>query len=283
MIRESIQAGNLIFVKIYHQGGNKKKKRGKRKNPTSELVERINRKNAQRDLAIKINHNFKAGDVYLTLTYAGDEPGKETARKNLTNFRRRLKYFCDKKGEKLKWIAVTEYENKRIHHHMILNFRDVDVLNTLWPHGLINVKLLDDSGDYRVLAEYLIKETDKTFRNPDSVNKTRFTCSRTITNPDVIKEEVSIDLTKQPRPVKGFYLDEDSFYCGENPFTGAHYQEYVLVAEIAGAKMPRKKRGKKRKYHATNYNWWLSKNAERQLGYIVTADGEVIERCATPK
>lgn len=278
MIRESIQSGNLIFVKVYQQGGRRKQNRARRSKPTTESVEKINKRNAERDFAIKINHNFCAGDIYLTLTYKGDEPSKEEARRNLNNFKRRLKYHCDKQGIKLKWVAVTEYENRRIHHHMILNVRDIGALNDLWPHGLINTKPLDDSGDYRILAEYLIKETDKTFRNPDSANKVRFSCSRTIENPEVIQEEIGIiDLTKEPRPVKGFVLDPDSFYYGENPFSGRAYQEYVLIAETAGRKMPRKSRGRKKKYHAINYNWWLYKNAERQLGYIVTEDGEIIE------
>lgn len=278
MIRESIQSGNLIFVKVFSGGGGRNKKRRSKNRPTTEAVEKINRRNAEKDLSIKVNYNFKPGDTYLTLTYKGDEPSKEEARRNLNNFKRRLKYHCDKQGIKLKWVAVTEYENKRIHHHMILNVRDIGALNDLWSHGLINTKPLDDSGDYRILAEYLIKETDKTFRNPDSVNKVRFSCSRTIENPDVIQEEIgTIDLTKEPRPVKGFVLDPDSFYYGENPFSGRAYQEYVLIADTAGRRMPRKSRGRKKKYHATNYNWWLYKNAERQLGYIVTEDGEIIE------
>ena len=43
--------------------------------------------------------------------------------------------------------------------------------------------MLYDSGEYSQLADYLIKETERTFRDEDSAVKQRYSCSRNLTKP----------------------------------------------------------------------------------------------------
>ena len=40
---------------------------------------KINRRNAERELTLKLHHNFGEGDIHAVLTYSGEEPKKGTA------------------------------------------------------------------------------------------------------------------------------------------------------------------------------------------------------------
>lgn len=132
-------------------------------NPTPEAVARTNFRNAVKMLTAKLNHNFVPGDYHLTLTYEKVKAPAD-AKKCLDNFIRKVRSACKKEGVVLKWVAVTEYKQHRIHHHLVISGIDVDTLDRCWKYGRINVAPLDPSGNYHRLAEYLLKETEETFR-----------------------------------------------------------------------------------------------------------------------
>lgn len=78
------------------------------------------------------------------------------------------------------------------------------------------------------MADYLLKETEKTFRS--SPEKQRYACSRNLIDP---KPEKRIRRTKSgwqkdPRPRKGYYIIQDSLYNGFDKL-GYPYQRYVMV------------------------------------------------------
>lgn len=257
-IRKKITAGAVTFVTVMSERRKKIQKRRPKTNPTRDDVMKVNRKNAYRDLSIKLNHNFREGDLHVTLTYR-DEPSKEQAKKDLSRFKRKLN-GC-------KWIVVTEYENKRIHHHMVISGKDLHEIQKLWSHGLIKCTVLDSSGDYRDLAAYLIKETDKSFRTQGAVSRRRYNCSRSIENPNVYVEEVGrLDPYDEPVVLKGTYLDEDSVFRGENPFTGERYMTYTLIALDPQKK--RRLKGRKETYSRdSQYEKWLNDYDELLEGY----------------
>lgn len=266
-IRETVVAGNLIFTKITMRTKRVPgQKREKRNRPTIEAVEKINQKNAVKDLAIKLNYNFNHGDLHIVLTYSGNPPTPKEAEEHLTKMKRKMRTECKKAGVALKWIGATEYENTRIHHHLVCNYTDVKKIAELWSHGKVFIRTLEKNGDYRKLAEYLIKETSKTFRKRDSGRKRRFTCSRTIITPDAKQEEISAaNLIKDPKPTKGYYIDPDSIYKGMNPFTGRPYLEYVQISLTEKPRLNSWRKGKKRKLHIENYDKWISKNRAYQV------------------
>lgn len=246
-IRETVQAGKLLFTKITTRRKRDFQKRAERKNPTTDSVAKINYKMAVKDLNIKLHHNFKPGDLHVSLTYAGDEPSKEEARKNLDNFKRRLRTLYKKQGVYLKWIEVTEYENRRIHHHFILSYVDPAKIAEIWEHGYIHTSHLDKTGDWRALADYLIKETSKTFRKADTFSKRRYKTSRSVASPDVRVEEVSIRQIFEAKATKGYYIDQESIWQGINPDTDRPYLEFVQVS-LDSNPYKKYKRGRKRKY-----------------------------------
>lgn len=261
-------AGSTIFVKV-KQGRKKRtpgEKRQQREKATPEDIEKINQKNAERILAILINYNFKCGDLHIVLTYSGEEPSKEQAKKNLEKFKRDLAKLYREKELSLKWVTATEYENKRIHHHIVCS-GGVDIIDIakIWPHGFIRPTYLDKTGDYRKLASYLIKETSKTFRKTDAVSRRRYNCSRSIERPEPKKEAVSSSQLVEPKPVQGYYIDQDSIYCGKNPICGRPYIEYVMVSLTEEPRIKKWNRGKKTKLRSESYKINHNKQIELEV------------------
>lgn len=233
LFRDTIVAGRTVMrrytasTRVHTEKGQKRKLKT---NPTPEAVQKINLKNAIWKLCVLLNANFCGGDYHLTLTYA-HEPGKAEAKKDLDKLIRKMRAYYKKQGREFNWVAVTEYENKRIHHHIVCSRVDMDMVEKYWPKGWVNVKLLDDSGNYIKLAEYLIKETDKTFREDDSPNKTRYRRSRNMRLPEAQREEVSDRVLKYgPEEIKGYYVDQDTVHKYDHAILGVECMQYIMVS-----------------------------------------------------
>ena len=252
-VREICVAGRTIDVTLKLTSGIHTSKRRQKKNITREKVQANNDRMAARNLARLINANFKAGDFHLVLTYK-EAPTKEQAKKDRANFIRKLK----KTVPDLKYVAVTEWEHTRIHHHLVISECSIDLIERLWwDLGYIKVGFLDDSGEYSKLAEYLIKETTKTFRSQDSCYKRRYSCSANLIRPVVKREEISIsDLFEDPEPIKGYYIPKDSIRRYEHPVTGIEHLEYIMIALDEPRKYkawPRGKEVRRPEYFKPNY------------------------------
>lgn len=174
----------------------------------------------------------------------------------------------------MKWIEATEYEDERIHHHFVIN-KGVSLfeLKRTWGRGKILVTPLYEEGNYRDLASYLIKETSKTIKSDDPFSAKRFRCSRSIQNPPVFREEVSVSkLLDDPKPIKGYYVDQDSVYKGVNPETERQYMEFFMLP-IEGERQAKKINGRKVKYRKDSASWWLKKHEQRQVGMDIPLRG----------
>lgn len=234
--KTSVEAGATIEITKSYTKRVGAKARGKKKKPTAEEIEKINQMNAERTLRLKINHNFGKDDPFITLTYKpGEKPEPEKAKKDIKKLIDGLRKEYKKVGVDLKWICVTEYLKKKIHHHLLINdINGQDVsrwVRDLWKFGRPGFKYLDSTGQYKDLAAYLIKETSKTYRAKDGARKQRYSCSRNLVMP-VPKTEIIKKAKKwlpDPKPIKGYYVDKDTIYNGVDPFTGRAYQKYTLV------------------------------------------------------
>ena len=132
-------------------------------------------------------------------------------------------------GAELRYITVTEYKRARIHHHIVIPEVPAKVLCALWPHGRPHSTPLDESGDYRKLAEYLVKETG-TSAEEDGTRKRRWNQSRNLRPPKV--EYVTVQAKswrKDPKPIKGYYIDKGSIRAGVCDVTGYPYQFYTMI------------------------------------------------------
>ncbi|NMA65333.1 MAG: hypothetical protein GX957_03715 [Clostridiaceae bacterium] len=84
--------------------------------------------------------------------------------------------------------------------------------------------------DLSKLAEYFIKETNKTFRDEESASRQRYIPSRNLYRPQPKVERIhSRKWNDEPKPVKGYYVLRDSLVNGINDITGFPYQYYIMV------------------------------------------------------
>jgi hypothetical protein len=278
LICEVTKAGNTIFKRIFAERPRAEagKPRAHRTAPTSEAVREMNDKASERQLQIKLNHNFADGDFHLVLTYAGEPPDPARAMKDLQKFQRDANRLYRSKAIVLKYITVTEYKHERIHHHVVMT-GGVDLaacILPLWPHGIIRPTWLNTDGDYRRLASYLIKETTKHFRAEDAMGKRRYRCSRTIETPETRRDYVKETEIDDPVPPAGWYIDKDSCYEGMNPVTGRRYMEYVLLPLYPDAKYGKWKRLKQIRPQPLGQQRWLSDNYEYQTEIAIDVNQE---------
>lgn len=205
--------------------------REKNHQPTPEDVQEVNRRNSEANLRWTLNTNFGWNDIHLVLTYIkGMRPPPKEAKAYLEKFLRDLRALYRKDGRELKYICVTEYLNKAIHHHLVISGIDMREVTPLWPYGKARPTYLDDSGQYGQLAAYLIKETDKSFRLPDAPYRKRWNASRNLEKPVIkIKEINRNSWRKEPKALKGYFIEKDKTVNGVSEITGYPYQFYSMV------------------------------------------------------
>lgn len=227
-----------IEIDKYHTSryGVKGEKRHKRSHPTAEAVSKANERAAIRRLKGLLIENFNVGDYFLTLTYAPDKrPSVDESRNILKKFMRDLRTEYKKAGAELKYVITTEWKSTKIHHHVVINNVDnfAEIITKAWPHGGKHLTPLYADNDYEGLAEYIVKETCKTFRDPDCPYRQRWTCSRNLKKPEEYIEVIKASGWRDEPAVSkklqaaGYVLDKDSVDYGVDLF-GFEYQRYTL-------------------------------------------------------
>ncbi len=229
--------GSVEVEKLHtHKYHKKGQKRNQKSDPSPETVKKYNLRRQMDYLRRLIKLNFKDG-WHMVLTYdKNNRPEAQLAKKQLTNFLNRMRYHMRKAGYELKYITVTEYENKAIHHHVIINDMPglIRLVGKQWWHGQANFTAIYEGEDVSTLAEYLIKETDKTFRE-DDVHGTRYNPSRNLEKPTYTEEIIKANtFRKEPVVPDGYVLDRDSFVYGVSEVTGYEYQRYTLKKIVSG-------------------------------------------------
>ena len=215
IVRETWIAGAVISVMLKPKFGSNTGTRQPKHNPTSAAVMKNNDRIALRKLAALLNMNFYPGDYHTTLTYAGDAPDQQAAKKELNNFIRRMKREYEKLGKEFYWISYIDHA----------------IIQKQWTNGKIWTSSLDRTRNYTELAEYLIKETQRTFRKPENATKKRWSGSRNLKRAVVRRELVEArQLFEDPKPLKGYQIDSDSIHRYEHPFTGLEHLEYQMTS-----------------------------------------------------
>ncbi len=261
--RDTIVAGRTVMrsLRASSRMNTDSKKRKPKQNPTSAAVQKVNFRNAVKILTAKLNYNFKPGDHHLVLTYSSVVTPAE-AKKQLDKFQRNLRNYCKRNNIDFKWVAVTEYKHTRIHHHLVMNDIDTEVIQRYWKCGYIRSTALDESGNYYKLAEYLLKETEKTFREENSPQKKRYSSSRNVVMPEVKRERISgREVRETIKALKGYYVDEETVRRYEHAILKVDCMEYIMVSL---EKEPRLKRWPKGKAVSPRESY---KDYEQQLSF----------------
>lgn len=234
-IRQTIIAGVTAIRSIYSSTGERTPglQRKARQNLTPEKVQAVNLRNAVRKLAAILNHNFADGDYHITLTYR-IEPDLQEAKEALRKFKNNMRDRMKRRSLPWKWIIVTEYKNHRIHHHLVCNREALDMILDCWKEGHVHHVQLDTDGNYYELAEYLCKETEKTFRDPDAIARQRYDRSRNLIvpvprNETISKREYEEEI-RDPSDIDGYRILEDTISRYENELTREECLQCVMLS-----------------------------------------------------
>lgn len=235
-IKKTTKAGDTVEVIKYFSGRyGKKGNRKEHYQPTPNDVAENNKKYAEQKLTNILNANFKSNDWFITLTYFKDQRPQtpQEVLKRGQKFLADIKKEYQKAGIEFKYIYVTVYFGCAPHYHLVLPDIDIRLINRHWKYGSIKSEPLYHSwgaNDFKKLAEYLIKNTDKQFSRPDSVFKRRYHASKNLKIPKpkikVIKAERWVD---EPRPPKGYIIAPPGVENYECRLTGLPCQYYRLI------------------------------------------------------
>lgn len=228
-------SGKIIEIqKMYKTGYHTRIKRTSRFSPTPDCMLKINERRVYQQLARLINNNFETNDLFVTLTYTVDSrpSTQKQVKEDSEKFLRDFKRLASKLGVPTKYVGVSNFNWRGVpHHHFILDSSlAANDIQHLWPYGRINIKRLDDSGDYTRLADYLLRHTSN---KNNRVHAKRYLRSRNLAMPVTIEDTISPDSWRDPpKAPDGYFLLTDSIVTYVNSVTGYPYQYYKCIELI---------------------------------------------------
>ena len=189
---KTIKSGDILECEIYPIWATQNEIKKAKKAATREAQRNLNEKNAHKYLIRKMNANFTAEDLCLTLTYKGPiQPDEHQARRDIRNNLRRVRDFRKKHGmTELKYVYVIEFtgeggrKKKRIHHHVVMSGMDRDEAEKIWGKGWANSRRLQpDEYGLEAITRYMVKEPH---------GKKRWCASRNLVEPTVTTADTKL-------------------------------------------------------------------------------------------
>lgn len=231
-IEEVCEAGQTIEVRKYYspRWHCKGEKRAAKEKPTAEAAQKINQRNAERELRRIMNANFEDGDFLIRFDFHLRPTGSEEMQEIMAKFIRKLRRELNKVGEDLKYIYVKEVGPRGSRHiHAMLKRCDTEILRRCWPHGGIHIDPLNTNGQYGKIAAYFIKYAGKTEETEERLIGKRWYGSRNLEKPKVQKKVVkSNTFRRNIREREGYYLEKESVQYGVTDM-GYEYFSYTLI------------------------------------------------------
>lgn len=245
-VKRTTVAGKTVEVEYYYTSAYNKKgaTRREKTKATREAQKKVNTKQAERKLRLLLNANYGYGDYHVVLDYIR-EKGKpdrtrEEMKKDIAVFLRELRKEYKKQGKELKYVHVMEIGEKGArHHHLVINKIDTEIVQKAWykayeGHNRVKIFPLDDSGQYKDLAAYFIKYTDKHRKKEDgALMGKRWNASRNLVRPEPQYEYVTQRswFRCEPKAKKGYYIDKGTVEKGINSpeYYGYGWFRYTMV------------------------------------------------------
>jgi hypothetical protein len=225
------QAGDYVLVSNYTPrffGAPSRKRREKMRDTPEAMAKYNNHKRAEK-LQLLMLLNFDKG-YHLTLDYPIDERPEtyEEAESRLKKFLYKMSRKLKAKGEKFKYIAITERGKRReaLHHHMIIEGDPLLLkeLTKVWGNH-IKISQMYEEGAYKDLADYFCKIETK---EEQTKGKSKYHRSRNLKEPTTKSRIVAGPLNSEPVIPKGYELVRDSLVNGFNEYAGIRYQRYLI-------------------------------------------------------
>ena len=219
--------GDYIEVAIYPVY-TQTRGRSKRKKPTSEVQQRLNRRHATDRLRRLLHTNFNPKDLFVTLTFDEERLPDTVAdcQRAVQNYLRRVKRKYAKAGIEPKYIYILEYGEKhqRLHAHLVISDGlSRDELSALWGQGTVSADRLRFEADgLTALAVYLTKGKDD---EDDRLTFKRWCGSRSLEQPTITERDGRISHKKM---VAFCEKDSDSAIYLETHYDGFETVENSL-------------------------------------------------------
>ena len=154
---KTIKAGRLVVVGCYTipTPRSTDRERAALREISSAAQDRVNMRRSFERLELLIAANFGRHDLHVVFTYDDEHlpENRPAAVKLLKKMITQLRAVRKSRGQETRYIYVTEQlssEGGRLHHHMVLNGTgaDLEVLQSLWPYGGIELENIDDWEGY---------------------------------------------------------------------------------------------------------------------------------------
>lgn len=233
-IKSICKAGRTKEIAKYYT--KRYKPKGEKRNPkekeTSGKQQKVNDRQLVRKLTRILNENFDETSRYVTFSYAvkNRPPDIGTLLSHRRELLKNMRKVYKQDGQAMKYVETTEVGDRGATHiHMVINDIDMRKIEKLWKYGFVSSKPLDDTGQYRRLAEYFIKYYQKTRRTDKQIQKKAYNCSRNLKRPKPKKKVMRGErFRKDIRVPKGWYLDKESVSEGITE-DGYEFLFYTLV------------------------------------------------------
>lgn len=237
-IKKTCRAGRTKHISLYYSLRWHNKKEGKREpkqNLTSEAQKKANLRQAEEKLAKKLDANFCGDDYYLTLDYKPEERPKSRAElnKHMKKYLRSMRALYKRANRPFKYVWVAEIGSRgAMHIHIVISGIDnMRAVTKLWTYGGTTIKPMYEDGNYRKLAGYFIKYSEKTLNTTGELQGKRWNASKNLITPPERKKVIKCrdSFSQQINVPKGYYLDKESVRTGIHEITGYTYMNYTLV------------------------------------------------------
>lgn len=233
---ETCKAGRTIQHTYYYapRADTKEGSRRKKENKTSEAQKKVNSRHAVKKLTWIFNENFDGTSLYLTWSYGKEKrpDGREALRADIDRLLRYIRKIYQAEGRTAKYVWTAEVgERGATHIHMVLNAIDTAKLKKCWDKGWITVKPLDGSGQYRKLANYFVKYSEKTMKTCEGFSGKRYNASRNLKIPQPTKTTIrSRNAYSHTIEIpRGYYVDKESIAEAWHEVSGYMYFTYTLI------------------------------------------------------
>lgn len=256
-----VKAGAVIEIEKWKRCSRERRRELKRSgkiNPTREAQQKVNDERSLKKCRLLVNENFKPGDYWLTLTFAAEhKPSYDLLAEEYPKLMRKLRALYRKAGVEFRYISPAVDHGRRPHLHILLpQGVELKEIQALWSFGRIHIKLLEESGNYHKLAEYIFYHGGADQRGK------RWNASKNLRLPkEKVREVKANSWREEPIAPKGYMIDKTfPIKRGINPITGDEYLKYSVV-ELPKAQKKEKSRDKKARAGAG-----VTSNAEKRGG-----------------
>lgn len=225
-MKKMIYSGKLLEIEKYPITNKGNRVRVPKFQSSSVSQANLNKKNSLKQLIRLVECNYTEEDLFITLSYKKAPSDKRTVKKDFQNFVRRLKYHCKKEGlPEPVVLGKPVYSSSRPHHHLFLNFYELNLLKKCWGKGRVSASYLERDEEYGFspISKYFASE-----KNESAFSK-RWCASRNLKKPKEVKKQIKrLNIYKPVEAPKGYKII--SVEVTDNVFTGTY--QYIRCVKI---------------------------------------------------